>query len=263
MCRISSPAASPSFLRKYSVLQHCAGYSYLRRSRLTTLYVLPARTGRPRFPFRESWSPQFDLQARIGGRDLADRGFALGYSQACQSPNKAQSAFLCRQLHGAENPPTCRAESEWRGWESNPRHHDFQSCALPTELPRLGRAARGCARGRLATGGRVGLLGLAGGLGSCRNRARRARPRGRRRLLRRELGRPARTRVASPGSFRRSWQVGAESPLGPTGPAPEIGYERRNCGTGVGWLGRGASGPRRRAGRGRCTGARCWCSGRW
>ena len=24
----------------------------------------------------------------------------------------------------------------WRGWESNPRHHDFQSCALPTELPR-------------------------------------------------------------------------------------------------------------------------------
>ena len=30
---------------------------------------------------------------------------------------------------------------QWRGRESNPRHHDFQSCALPTELPRLGGAA--------------------------------------------------------------------------------------------------------------------------
>ena len=26
----------------------------------------------------------------------------------------------------------------WRGAESNRRHHDFQSCALPTELPRRG-----------------------------------------------------------------------------------------------------------------------------
>jgi hypothetical protein len=32
-----------------------------------------------------------------------------------------------------------QGETEWRGWESNPRHHDFQSCALPTELPRRGR----------------------------------------------------------------------------------------------------------------------------
>ena len=28
---------------------------------------------------------------------------------------------------------------EWRGPESNRRHHDFQSCALPTELPRQAR----------------------------------------------------------------------------------------------------------------------------
>src|SRR3978361_1953781 len=35
----------------------------------------------------------------------------------------------------------------WRGWESNPRHHDFQSCALPTELPRRGGTI--LARGRL------------------------------------------------------------------------------------------------------------------
>src|ERR671918_2300108 len=29
-----------------------------------------------------------------------------------------------------------RRPSSWRGPESNWRHHDFQSCALPTELPR-------------------------------------------------------------------------------------------------------------------------------
>src|SRR4051812_24709338 len=30
-----------------------------------------------------------------------------------------------------------QAPLRWRGPESNRRHHDFQSCALPTELPRL------------------------------------------------------------------------------------------------------------------------------
>src|SRR3954463_14319998 len=29
-----------------------------------------------------------------------------------------------------------KPERRWRGPESNRRHHDFQSCALPTELPR-------------------------------------------------------------------------------------------------------------------------------
>src|SRR3954447_5781059 len=33
---------------------------------------------------------------------------------------------------------------QWRGPESNWRHHDFQSCALPTELPR--RAAKASVR---------------------------------------------------------------------------------------------------------------------
>jgi nuclease-like protein len=32
---------------------------------------------------------------------------------------------------------------KWRGPESNRRHHDFQSCALPTELPRLVAGAMG------------------------------------------------------------------------------------------------------------------------
>ena len=33
------------------------------------------------------------------------------------------------------------ADEKWRGPESNWRHHDFQSCALPTELPRRGAQA--------------------------------------------------------------------------------------------------------------------------
>src|SRR5215212_11604522 len=32
--------------------------------------------------------------------------------------------------------PNFRIPMRWRGPESNWRHHDFQSCALPTELPR-------------------------------------------------------------------------------------------------------------------------------
>jgi hypothetical protein len=49
-----------------------------------------------------------------------------------------------------------RIEMRWRGWESNPRHHDFQSCALPTELPRLGSAKPKLVGRRLATGRRGG-----------------------------------------------------------------------------------------------------------
>ena len=39
---------------------------------------------------------------------------------------------------------SCSAEAGWcRGAESNCRHHDFQSCALPTELPRHGGSRSG------------------------------------------------------------------------------------------------------------------------
>jgi hypothetical protein len=55
----------------------------------------------------------------------------------------------------APNPLACRAEVEWRGPESNRRHHDFQSCALPTELPRLGWPT-GLRKRRLASGRRAG-----------------------------------------------------------------------------------------------------------
>src|SRR5689334_22192570 len=44
---------------------------------------------------------------------------------------------------------------QWRGPESNWRHHDFQSCALPTELPRRAAAkasVRGVIRSIVAVG---------------------------------------------------------------------------------------------------------------
>src|SRR3954447_11198995 len=54
--------------------------------------------------------------------------------------------------HGSRCVPTVASRStgpwcaaRWRGPESNWRHHDFQSCALPTELPR--RAAKASVRG--------------------------------------------------------------------------------------------------------------------
>src|SRR5881296_2603565 len=45
--------------------------------------------------------------------------------------------------------PVCSGFRKWRGPESNWRHHDFQSCALPTELPRPQRlmVAGACSAG--------------------------------------------------------------------------------------------------------------------
>ncbi len=54
----------------------------------------------------------------------------------------------------------------WRGWESNPRHHDFQSCALPTELPRPARP-RGPADGKASDRGIEGLIAFGRGADSC------------------------------------------------------------------------------------------------
>src|SRR6188508_3442940 len=42
---------------------------------------------------------------------------------------------------------------QWRGPESNRRHHDFQSCALPTELPRRSGKIVAAARLRAHVGG--------------------------------------------------------------------------------------------------------------
>jgi hypothetical protein len=48
-------------------------------------------------------------------RDLVDRSFALGYGQACRRPNKAQSAFLCRRLHGPKTRPRAGEKANGEG----------------------------------------------------------------------------------------------------------------------------------------------------
>ena len=45
-----------------------------------------------------------------------------------------------------------RSSAAWLGTESNRRHHDFQSCALPTELPSPNKKPPG----RLGSGGSFG-----------------------------------------------------------------------------------------------------------
>ena len=43
--------------------------------------------------------------------------------------------------HRATGCGTVRVRAKWAGAELNRRHQDFQSCALPTELPALRRNA--------------------------------------------------------------------------------------------------------------------------
>src|ERR671937_515818 len=60
------------------------------------------------------------------------RRFALGPSRDGEGRNRTG----CETGGRARSPVRVRPEPGWRGPESNRRHHDFQSCALPTELPR-------------------------------------------------------------------------------------------------------------------------------
>ncbi len=84
-------------------------------------------------------------------------GHEPGWRRAESNWRRARRASRGRQSFGPE--------PGWRGAESNCRHHDFQSCALPTELPRpaakasderalgLDRAARSVRRACAAKGG--------------------------------------------------------------------------------------------------------------
>ena len=64
-------------------------------------------------------------------------GAALVICRARRPPGKQEGRDAC---YARERPDDtarrCAAADKWRGPESNWRHHDFQSCALPTELPR-------------------------------------------------------------------------------------------------------------------------------
>src|SRR5690606_18468019 len=73
------------------------------------------------------------------------------------SPSKRKKALwvsttqraFCKYTYRGVASPLCRADSktrnheiEWTEGESNPRHHDFQSCALPTALSVPGLSRR-------------------------------------------------------------------------------------------------------------------------
>ena len=64
----------------------------------------------------------------------ADGGFA-GVGHIGVDRNRAQQSH-----HGRRAAAPGLRCGEWRGPESNRRHHGFQPCALPTELPRPGGA---------------------------------------------------------------------------------------------------------------------------
>jgi hypothetical protein len=77
-------------------------------------------------------------------------------------PNPLPS-WLSGTLRAVGRNPNIRlcvgGTGEWRGPESNWRHHDFQSCALPTELPRRERAQ---ASGRPVSAHGLGLSTTSG-----------------------------------------------------------------------------------------------------
>src|SRR5690349_6904440 len=97
---------------------------------------------------RPEKSPDFRLQklGNLGdfGPKSPDFKTALGNrrSEADSEGRKVQTKF--------------QTVRRWRGPESNRRHHDFQSCALPTELPRLRPNRIGGAGEAEAGGGKAG-----------------------------------------------------------------------------------------------------------
>ncbi len=73
-------------------------------------------------------------------------------SEAPAWQGRSERRVLCTRA-SEDAARRCAAAGRWRGPESNRRHHDFQSCALPTELPRLeqpddGSGAAGARGGR-------------------------------------------------------------------------------------------------------------------
>ena len=52
-----------------------------------------------------------------------------------RTPNPRFWRPVLYQLSYGPSVPAARESPLWPGTESNRRHHDFQSCALPTELP--------------------------------------------------------------------------------------------------------------------------------
>src|SRR4051812_30758324 len=59
----------------------------------------------------------------------------LGHGIGHEPPN-APTRRLQEAIERRKNHAICRKTPEWRDPDSNRGHHDFQSCALPTELSR-------------------------------------------------------------------------------------------------------------------------------
>src|SRR5438270_7981355 len=58
--------------------------------------------------------------------------------RASEVPEHARGTQFHRERLAAQDQSS--SEARWLGAGSNCRHHDFQSCALPTELPSRGTA---------------------------------------------------------------------------------------------------------------------------
>ena len=96
------------------------------------------------------------LERRVGRRDgdetLGKARQRMTVSRGVYRSSSAQLSATCLptgfpgkcwQSWSRQEIPVFTGEREWcRGAELNCRHHDFQSCALPTELPRHARKCR-------------------------------------------------------------------------------------------------------------------------
>jgi hypothetical protein len=69
------------------------------------------------------------------GASTPDRGPFRTVNWTLNAESRPQRERRAARLR-AQKPSISRQNPKWRGPESNRGHHDFQSCALPTELPR-------------------------------------------------------------------------------------------------------------------------------
>jgi hypothetical protein len=123
MTSTSAPWRSPGALISCSrsIEAICEGRC---KSTASTLSV-PTRTS----PQRSTRSRRLSCVS-FGPRRMS--GAVDGRSRICSIQLRVQAPSSSR----AERVMRWPADQRWRGPESNWRHHDFQSCALPTELPR-------------------------------------------------------------------------------------------------------------------------------
>jgi hypothetical protein len=110
--RVSRSATIRSACSAEEAAPTCRRYRTLRRKCLV-------RKRGPKLRFRQSTQNTHRLT-------VSDRGA----SQARSHPTVSVPGDV-----GAYGPAAARSVTKWLGGESNSRHEDFQSSALPTELP--------------------------------------------------------------------------------------------------------------------------------